>query len=101
MDDLFAGLDDSFFAAAPSSPIKAAPPCLPSTSNASRGRADSSSHLTPRKLVTKAADPAAARGENIDSLLDGAENWDWNDMDEDFLTPKKEKSRVCLLPLSQ
>jgi hypothetical protein len=22
-------------------------------------------------------------------LLDGAENWDWNDMELDFLTPKK------------
>lgn len=25
-------------------------------------------------------------------LLDGAEHWDWNDMEVDFLTPKKSNS---------
>ncbi|KAG2050893.1 hypothetical protein BDR06DRAFT_623100 [Suillus hirtellus] len=30
---------------------------------------------------------------DISMLLDGAQNWDWNDMEVDFLTPKKSNSR--------
>jgi DNA replication ATP-dependent helicase Dna2 len=30
------------------------------------------------------------------TLMDGAENWDWDDMESDFLTPKKNrKNKVC------
>ena len=56
MDDLLSGLDDSFFNAAPS--------LSPS----------------PRK------GNAAASDLDITGLTDGAENWDWDDMESDFLT---------------
>jgi DNA replication ATP-dependent helicase Dna2 len=33
-------------------------------------------------------------------LLDGAENWDWNDMEADFLTPVKSNSAKTPLKVS-
>lgn len=34
--------------------------------------------------------------EDVDmvSLFDGAESWDWDDMNDDFMSPKKAKSKV-------
>jgi DNA replication ATP-dependent helicase Dna2 len=45
--------------------------------------------------------PATRNGDkDISMLVDGAENWDWNDMEADFLTPNKSNSgktplKVC------
>lgn len=93
MADLLAGLDDSFFNAVPSpdpSPKKERP-------EASLATADTFSVLTstsglvgqydtPKTTVGSAPE---ARDENFDQLLEGAEDWDWNDMNDDFLSPKK------------
>ena len=75
MDDLLSGLDDSFFNAAPS-------PCP-----------------SPHKGNAVASDL------DIIALTDGAENWDWDDMELDLLTPTERKTahqasqdiRVCSL----
>ena len=70
MEGLLSGLDDSFFSAVPSP--------------------DPSPVKRPIKQSTVDVDIAA--------LVDGAENWDWDDMESDFLTPKKNrgtKNNVC------
>ncbi|KAJ3553389.1 hypothetical protein NM688_g3640 [Phlebia brevispora] len=37
---------------------------------------------------------AARQREDLDQLLAGAEDWDWDDMNSDFLTPKKSPSKA-------
>jgi len=37
------------------------------------------------------ADVGRASNNDLSTLLDGAENWDWTDMEADFMTPKKKK----------
>jgi DNA replication ATP-dependent helicase Dna2 len=43
------------------------------------------------------APPVNGPALDVKALLEGAENWDWADMEDDFLTPKKPrvKSKVC------
>lgn len=43
---------------------------------------DTSTHQSPRKRKDRAHD-------DLSVLLDGAENWDWTDMEADFMTPIK------------
>lgn len=99
MQDLLAGIDDSFFNAVPSpdpprkrvsstkiqlSPVR----CLFKTPKKNR---DSRvvSPLAHHSSAQKNNDDA----ENIAFLLEGAEDWDWDDMNADFLTPKKATPR--------
>jgi hypothetical protein len=54
-------------------------------------RTASCSSIAPQ-MPSKHADSRPGSHSNnpdISMLLDGAENWDWNDMELDFLTPKK------------
>ena len=81
MESLLSGLNDSFFNAVPSpdpSPVKPAP---------SRHR------TTPNKPKSRPVPPSITP-EDVDmaALVDGAENWDWDDMESDFLTPKKKQN---------
>ena len=62
MDDLVSGLDESFFNAAPSS--------SPSPQN----------------------NNTVANDVDIIGLTDGAENWNWDDMESDILTPTKSRT---------
>lgn len=82
MDDLLSGLNDSFFDAVPSpdpSPVK------PKT-NAAR--------ILP--ITPKRESSLAMSVEDVDmtALMEGAENWDWDDMEADFLTPKKKQRLI-------
>lgn len=101
MQDLLAGIDDSFFNSVPSpdQPRKRAP---------SKTRV----HLSPVRCAFKTpekqrhgrvATPKNARSpgqakenvgtEDLAALVEGAEGWDWEDMHADFLTPKKATPR--------
>jgi len=54
--------------------------------------ASASSTSTAPKTPSRAAGTRPATHSNdldISMLLDGAENWDWSEMEADFLTPKK------------
>ncbi len=101
MADLLAGLDDSFFNAVPSPDATPKKKCS-ETSRTTAGSYGSqlSTGLVgqrnpPENLVSQAVD------ENLDQLLEGAEDWDWNDMNGDFLSPKKaspKKSNPAVRP---
>lgn len=87
MDDLLTGLNDSFFDAVPSpdpSPVKPKPVIQ-------RTPLKSKSKIRP-KLEPKTEPLVASVGDvDMAALVDGAESWDWDDMELDFLTPKKER----------
>ena len=95
MHDLLAGLDNSFFDAIPSpdpprkrvsntriqlSPVR----CLYKTpkKNGHRRVASPLAHRSPTRRKNE-------ESENIALLLEGVEDWDWTDMEADFMTPKK------------
>ncbi|KAI1798471.1 Dna2-domain-containing protein [Ganoderma leucocontextum] len=67
------------------------PPRTPVRANRTR----TPSKKTPNTHVVKASNNAnravihAAESIDIDALLDGAEDWDWDDMNSDFMTPRK------------
>lgn len=51
-------------------------------------------------LDSKHSDKKNNADNHLAILMDGAENWDWTDMEADFLTPKKKftsPSKVCPL----
>ncbi|KAG2362435.1 hypothetical protein BDR07DRAFT_1030989 [Suillus spraguei] len=54
-------------------------------------RTASCSSIAPQTPSKHAGNRPGSYSNSIDisMLLDGAENWDWNDMEVDFLTPKK------------
>lgn len=54
-------------------------------------RTASCSSIAPPTPSKHAGSRPGSHSNNLDisMLLDGAENWDWNDMELDFLTPKK------------
>lgn len=113
MQDLLSGLDSSVFDAPPS-------PDAPRKPLSSSKRPKSPlTHIcrTPRKIkrvksklahvLSPVAEPklpslfSKISDENAKDdaafLLDGAEDWDWDDMNADFLTPKKSpKKRVAV-----
>lgn len=54
----------------------------------------------PRSARRHASPSKSPRKEELSALLDGAEDWDWDDMNSDFLTPKKPKAEpVNSLPV--
>ncbi|KAG1804110.1 Dna2-domain-containing protein [Suillus subaureus] len=57
-------------------------------------RTASCSSIAPQTPSKHAGGRPSSHKNNLDvsMLLDGAENWDWNDMEIDFLTPKKSNS---------
>ncbi|KAG6829909.1 hypothetical protein H0H87_009811 [Tephrocybe sp. NHM501043] len=81
MTDILNNLDDSFWNAVPTpdpSPQKPIP----------------NRNLTPRRQAGKAAAPSpskvfSAGDVDMAALLEGAEDWDWDDTTSEFLTPKK------------
>ena len=84
MDGLLAGIDSSFFDAVPSpapSPKKARrPPSVPAASD------------TTQTVPTRTSGNAGVSHTNEESalaqLLEGAEDWDWDDMEEDLNVKK-------------
>jgi DNA replication ATP-dependent helicase Dna2 len=98
MDDLLSGLDaDDFFNQTPSSPLKSPiksghTPSITKKSigtaspkTPARKRLNKTAHATPRKLPTQG---------DLDALVEGAEDWDWDDM---LSSPLKGGSTVCQL----
>lgn len=57
-------------------------------------RTASCSSIAPQTPSKHTASRPGSHSNNVDisMLLDGAEHWDWNDMEADFLTPKKSNS---------
>ncbi|KIK37375.1 hypothetical protein CY34DRAFT_92854 [Suillus luteus UH-Slu-Lm8-n1] len=82
MKNLLSGLD--------SAPQTGRPPKLKRTA--------SCSSIAPPTLSKHAGSRPGSHNNNLDisMLLDGAENWDWNDMELDFLTPKKPNCKVAI-----
>ncbi|KAH7909650.1 Dna2-domain-containing protein [Hygrophoropsis aurantiaca] len=50
----------------------------------------------PKRSVSLTVDASSLQSKSLDlaELLEGAEDWDWNDMEMDFLSPKKHRSPV-------
>ena len=101
MQDLLAGIDDSFFAAVPSpdpprrrvsntkiqlSPVR----CLFKTPKKQRHR---DGRVTSPLALRSPPRQKCSESENLALLIEGAEGWDWDDMNSDFMTPKKATPR--------
>lgn len=83
MVSLLSGLNDSFFDAVPSpdpSPVKVKLP-------------ESKEKIAPAADTLPAASYVAGDDVDIAALTQGAEDWNWDDMESDFLTPKKDKEK--------
>lgn len=97
MNNLLEGLNDSFFDAVPSpdpSPVKhrqSRPPHSHSIIHATPINSKSTSK--PAKKLNNGGASSVVDVQDVDmaALVEGAEHWDWDDMESDFLTPKKEK----------
>ena len=94
MNDLLAGLDGSIFDSVPSPDPPRKRPTPTKTHQSPLRRL----YKTPTKANHRkhAASPLPAlletATEDVSQLLQGAEDWDWDDMNSDFLTPKKNAS---------
>ncbi|KAI0079152.1 hypothetical protein K474DRAFT_705784 [Panus rudis PR-1116 ss-1] len=92
MNSLLADLDNSFFNAVPS------PDPTPRKQKRVDGTPSRSKNTkTPSKLRSGKTAPESRSDEgttpvpSLDALLEGAEDWDWEDMHADFMTPQKPK----------
>ncbi|OBZ77918.1 DNA replication ATP-dependent helicase/nuclease DNA2 [Grifola frondosa] len=96
MNALLSDLDSSL--ATPSSPAKHVlvspkqpPRCIaPVTPMKPARRASVIS--TPTPSAHKAPVVYSANDVDVDALVEGAEDWDWNDMNSDFMSPRKQRS---------
>lgn len=101
MNSLLSGVDDSFFDAVPSpDPTPKKGRVLGRTaSRLSLLQKTPSKSKAPRKDVVMSSlstrksscANAASSAENVEALLEGAENWDWDDMNADFMTPEAKR----------
>lgn len=104
MNDLLFGVDDSFFNAVPSpDPTPKKGHVLGrTTSRLSLIQRTPTKNRTPRKALVKSPlstrkNASAGNDQGLDLLLEGAESWDWDDMNTDFLTPEH---RDCIQHLN-
>ncbi|KAJ7672725.1 DNA replication factor Dna2-domain-containing protein [Mycena rosella] len=90
MKSLLSDLDDSFWNAVPTpDPSPAKPPLVASSHT-------STAPITPTKPPTRttaATKPLTPGDVDMSALLDGAEDWDWSDMNSDFLSPVKKSPK--------
>ncbi|KAJ7863097.1 DNA replication factor Dna2-domain-containing protein [Mycena olivaceomarginata] len=93
MNDLLAGLDqdDSFWNAVPTPDTT---PVKPSPSFAKQSR--SRPPITPNKPQNSTAKQKPVTPGDVDmaALLEGAEDWDWSDMNSDFISPVKKTATI-------
>lgn len=96
LDSLFSELDSTTAIRPHTSPTRRrVAPLPPPRTPVRANKITSPSKRTPNSLTIKlSADaPAAtlqvAESIDINALLDGAEDWDWDDMNSDFMTPRK------------
>ena len=88
LDDLFLELDCMApvvkHASPPHSRVAPAPPRTPQRAV--------KAHASPRKTLHGLfVQPKThtAQSEDLDALMEGVEDWDWDDMNSDFMTPRK------------
>lgn len=101
MKELLAGIDESIFNELPSpeQPKRRAPSTTKAQLSPTRCTVKTPKKPRHERVATpKSTRPIASTKENnqqedIAALLEGAENWDWDDMYADFLTPKKTSPR--------
>lgn len=106
MAGLLGDLDDSFWNAVPTpdpSPVKPPPSRHPITPQPQRNLPKF--EIPPKYIPSHPSGPSpskvfSAGDVDISALLEGAEDWDWDDMNSDLPTPKKASPRkpvkVCL-----
>ncbi|KAF9458560.1 DNA replication factor Dna2-domain-containing protein [Collybia nuda] len=99
-DDFMAGLlgdlDDSFSNVVPSlnpSPVKPAPASRPPITPQKQVPKILLKHTQLRTIVPSPSKVFSAGDVDISALLEGAEDWDWDDMNSDLPTPKKASPR--------
>lgn len=102
MQDLLSGLDSSVFDVPPS-PDVVRKPASTSKTHRSPLRHIYNTPIKPKRFkssVSHITSPLAQKtprlnpeNDDVGSLLEGAEDWDWDDMNSDFLTPKKSPKR--------
>ncbi|KAJ6559180.1 DNA replication factor Dna2-domain-containing protein [Mycena vulgaris] len=100
MKNLLSDMDNSFWNAVPTpdpTPVKP-PPAKPSHS----GIPPMTPTKPPNRTVTATTSrpkPLSPRDMDMTALLDGAEDWDWSDMNSDFMSPvKKSPKKAVALP---
>jgi hypothetical protein len=49
-------------------------------------------HLSPHHIGPAPARALSSEDVDMEALVHGAEDWDWGDMEADFLTPKKDRT---------
>ncbi|KAJ7505308.1 DNA replication factor Dna2-domain-containing protein [Mycena galericulata] len=86
MKTLLSDLDDSFWNAAPTPDTS---PAKPPPSESSHLKAPPITPLRPPRKASPAAKPLTPGDVDMAALLEGAEDWDWSDMNSDFLSPAK------------
>lgn len=97
MNDLLAGIDASFFDAVPSpDPVSKKQPkkyfVTPAPPRPTPTLMQNvMTEEEPKSKKRRVSGALANEVEDIDALLEGAEGWDWDDMEEDFLSPRKRK----------
>lgn len=90
MELLLSGIDGSMFDAQPS------PDPTPRKRKATGTRSNPPSSRNETKAQPeKVREENAHQEEDIAALLEGAENWDW----DDILSPPRKKPKVCLVSL--
>lgn len=91
LDDIFSELDSSagVKTASPARPrVTIPPPRTPA--RAARVRNSPLKSSDTRYLVTTAEQSLhCAHDEDLDALMDGAGDWDWDDMNSDIMTPRR------------
>lgn len=108
MEELLSGIDASFFDADLSSPDRPSAvhggnlntgsryTSLLKTPTKTRGPKEASRSPYARKCAPLEHLPSLHQ-EDVGDLLVGAEDWDWDDMNSDFMTPQKNKKVVNLV----
>lgn len=97
MDGLLLDLDDSFWNAVPTpdpSPKKSVPSHLATPKRLNQTRNQSSKPLKPIPAAPSPSKVFSAGDVDLTALLEGAEDWNWDDLDSDLLTPKKSPRKV-------
>ncbi len=104
LDSLFLELDTSTVIPHTSPTRRRVTPLPPPRTPVRANKTRTPAKRTPNTHVAKAAHNGnsvvipAAESIDIGALLDGAEDWDWDDMNSDFMTPQKSspvKPKVC------
>lgn len=105
LDDLFSELDNVApvlkHASPPRRHVALAPPRTPVRAAKTRASPRRTLHASGTKRALEVTIHTAEK-EDIDALMEGVEDWDWDDMNSDFMTPRKSspvKPKVSVLSI--